>query len=166
MVAGKRGQIVKIQFYQQGSRRQRDLQDGCDRCPFRHTHLPEEMAQLAQDVTLHTPSIDSNSSRWPLHPLWPVAQDAVATRLCSHEARVPPEAVREVDLQAKSAELFQQNGALPVRLAYLDGLTHDVFEVFAAKFPMRILRFLEKHPRGLQERVAVATVKYVALYDP
>jgi hypothetical protein len=125
-----------------------------------HKHLQEEMDQLTQDVTLHTPSGDSNRSRWPLHPLWPVAQDAVATRLFAHEARVPPETVREVDLQATRAELLKMIASLAVSSAYLDAGTPETFERSVTRLPVRIIRFLEQHPRGVQERFAEAAAKY------
>jgi hypothetical protein len=125
-----------------------------------HEHLQEEMDQLAQDVTLHIPSGDSNRSRWPLHPLWPVAQGAVATRLFAHEARVPPEAVREVDLQAKREELLKMIAALAVSSVYLDFGTPETFQMSLTRLPPRIVRFLEQHPRGVQERFAEASVKY------
>jgi hypothetical protein len=130
-----------------------------------HEHLQEQMDQLAHDVTLHTPSGDSNRSRWPLHPVWPVAQDAVATRLFAHEDRVPREAVREVDLQAKREELLKLIASLSVTLAYLDGGKPETFETALAALPMRILRFLDQHPRGVAERFAEAAIKFHRLLD-
>jgi hypothetical protein len=118
------------------------------------------MDQLAEDVTLHVPSGDSNRSRWPLHPLWPVAQEAVATRLFAHEARVSPEAVQEVDLQSKRDELIKLIASLSVTLAYLSGSRPEVFETLLTGLPMRILRLLGQHPRGVAERFAEAAIKY------
>lgn len=125
-----------------------------------HEHLQKEMDQLVQDVTLHVPSGDSNRSRWPLHPLWSSARDTVATQLFTHEARVSPEAVQEVDLQAKREELLKLIASLSVTLAYLNGSKPEVFATFLARLPMRILRLLGQHPRGVAERFAEAAVKY------
>jgi hypothetical protein len=125
-----------------------------------HEHLQKEMDQLAQDVTLRVPSSDSNRARWPLQSLWPVTQAAVATRLFAHEARVSPEAVREVDLQAKREELLKLIASLSVTLAYLNGSKPEVFETFLAALPMRVLRLLGQQPRGVSERFAEAALKY------
>jgi hypothetical protein len=125
-----------------------------------YEHLQEEMDQLVQDVTLHIPSADSNRSRWPRHPLWPVVQDAVATRLFVHDARFSPEAVQEVDLQAKREELLKLIASLAVSSAYLDSHTPETFEMSLTRMPVRIVRFLKRHPRGVQERFAEAAAKY------
>lgn len=129
-----------------------------------HEHLQEEMDQLAQDVSLHVPSGDSNRSRWPLHPLWSVAQNAVATRLFNHEDRVALEDVRKVDLQAKREEFLKLIASLSVTLAYLDGHKPETFETFLVGLPMRLRRFLEQHPRGVEERFVTAAEKYSLLW--
>jgi len=53
-----------------------------------HDHLQGEMNRLADDVTYRLPGTDSNRSRWALHPIWQVAQRAVATQLFNHEVSV------------------------------------------------------------------------------
>lgn len=130
-----------------------------------HEHLQEEMDQLAQDVTLHVPSGDSNRSRWPLHPLWPVAQNAVATRLFNHEDRVSLEDVREVDLQAKREELLKLIASLSVTTAHLEGCTPETFEQFLKGLPIRLRQFLDQHPRGVEERFAEAAGKYGNFFE-
>jgi hypothetical protein len=127
-----------------------------------YEHLQAEMNQLVQDVTLHVPSGDSNRSRWPLHPLWPMGQEVVATRLFEHEPRVPPDMVREVDLREKQLEILKLIASLSVTLAYLEGRQPDVFETFLARLPIRILKFLDQHPRGVQQRFSEAALKYTA----
>ena len=125
-----------------------------------HEHLQAEMDQLAQDVTLTVPSNDSNRSRWPLHPIWPTTQEAVATRLFEHVSTVPPEAVREIDLREKQFDLLKLIAANSVTLAYLEGLGPDDFEDFCEAFPDMILSYLDQHPRGIEERFQGAATKY------
>lgn len=125
-----------------------------------HEHLQEEMDQLIQDVTLHVPCGDSNRSRWPLHPIWLVAREAVATCLFAHEARVSPDAVREVDLRVKQQEFLKLIASQTVTLGYLEGQTAENFEGSLEKLPGRIIQFIEEHPRGLEARFAEAAEKY------
>ena len=125
-----------------------------------HEHLQAEMDQLAQDVTLTVPSTDSNRSRWPLHPLWPTTQEAVATRLFEHVGTVPPEAVREIDLKEKQLDLLKLIVANSVTLAFLEGLGPDDFEDFTETLPDMILGYLGQHPRGIEERFQGAATKY------
>jgi hypothetical protein len=125
-----------------------------------HEHLQEDMDQLVQDVTLRGPSGDSNRSRWPLHPLWPTVQDAVATQLFAHEARVPPETVRVVDMQVKREEVLKLIVSLSVTLAYLNGCNPKGFAAFLNRFPLQILQVLDQHPRGVEERFAQAALKH------
>lgn len=127
-----------------------------------HEHLQVEMNQLMQDVTLHVPSNDSNRSRWPLHPLWSIGQEVVGTRLFEHGPVVSPDIVRAVDLEEKQLEMLKLIASLSVTLAYLEGSQPDRFETFLSKTPTRIMKFLDQHPRGLQERFADAAMKYAA----
>lgn len=125
-----------------------------------HEHLQTEMDRLASDVTLTVPAPDSNRSRWPLHSIWQVAQEATATRLFEHENTVPPEAVREIDLREKQLDLLKLIAANSVTLAYLDGLGPDGFEDFTETLPDMILGYLDQHPRGIEERFQGAATKY------
>ncbi len=125
-----------------------------------HEHLQAEMDQLAQDVTLTVPSMDSNRSRWPLHPNWKVAQEATATRLFEHVSTVPPEAVREIDLREKQLDLLKLIVANAVSLAYLDGLEPDDFEEYCEALPDMVFGYLDQHPRGIEERFQGAAAKY------
>ncbi len=125
-----------------------------------HEHLQAEMDQLAQDVTLTVPSMDSNRSRWPLHPNWKVAQEATATRLFEHVSTVAPEAVREIDLREKQLDLLKLIVANAVSLAYLDGLEPDDFEEYCEALPDMVFGYLDQHPRGIEERFQGAAAKY------
>jgi hypothetical protein len=125
-----------------------------------HEHLQAEMDKLASDVTLTVPTPDSNRSRWPLHPIWQVAQEATATRLFEHVGTVPPEAVREIDLREKQLDLLKLIVANSVSLAYLEGLGPDDFEDFCEALPDMILSYLDQHPRGIEERFQGAATKY------
>lgn len=128
-----------------------------------HEHLLAEMDQLAQDVALTVPSPDSNRSRWPLHPIWPIMQEAVADRLFEHIDRVPPDVVREIDLQARQQDLLKLIAANAVSLCYLQGRGPEEFEGFTQKLPGMIHRLLSQHPRGIAERFERAAAKYGGL---
>lgn len=125
-----------------------------------HEHLQAEMDQLAQDVALTVPSMDSNRSRWPLHPNWKVAQEATATRLFEHVSTVPPEAVREIDLQEKQLDLLKLIVANAVTLAYLDGLGPGDFEDYTKYLPDMIHGYIDQHPRGIEERFQSSATKH------
>lgn len=125
-----------------------------------YEHLQTEMVRLSKDVQLCIKGDDSNRSRWHLHPMWGTAQENVLTRLFDHDARVPPEEVRNIDLQEKQHEMLKLIAAMSVPLGYLEGAKPESYETFLLSLPRRLLRFLEAHPRGVEERFAETALKY------
>ena len=125
-----------------------------------HEHLQAEMDQLVEDVSLRVPCGDNNRSRWPVHTHWRVAQKAVKTRLFEHEARVPPEAVREVDLAEKKREILNLIASMCITLAFLEGRTPKTFSNFLSGLQVKIMRFLREHPRRVEARFTEAEKKY------
>ncbi|MEN8949923.1 hypothetical protein [Planktotalea arctica] len=125
-----------------------------------YERLQAEMNQLVQDVTLHVPSGDTNRSRWPLHPLWKVAAEAVATRLFNHIADVPPEVVRDMNLLDKQYEFERSIASFAVTLAVLESYDVETFPFFLERLPMRIVDFLDHHPRDTKQRFIAARKKY------
>ncbi len=125
-----------------------------------YARLQREMEQLSQDLSLHIPTGDSNRSRWPLHPLWRMVQDTIAERMFQHDARVPPEVVRQIDLEEKQRDLLKLLAAHSVTLAYLDGKSAPDYAAFSETLPVLMQRYLDQHPRGIEERLAEAAVKY------
>lgn len=125
--------------------------------------LQAEMDQLAQDMSLHVPSGDSNRSRWFLHPLWRVVQDTVANRLFDHEAEVDADQVREINLIDKQHEFLRTIAAHCVTLSALERDGPDIFPFFLEELPERIMEFLLEHPRDLHTRFTDSRNKYAKL---
>jgi hypothetical protein len=125
-----------------------------------HEHLQEEMNRLAEDVTYRLPGTDSNRSRWPLHPIWQVVQQTVATRLFNHEVTVPPDSVRELDLAQKRREIESMIAGLAVPLGVLDGKDAESMGAVFEGLGKRIERTLRNGKRGLADRVADARERY------
>lgn len=144
-----------------GLRRRHDIRDWSS---F-YANLQAEMDQLAADVQLADPCPDTNRSRWPLHPLWAMAQDASATRLFEHDVEVPEHAVRAIDLHGKRHDMLKMISSLTVTLAYLERQSPTTFPLFCATLTKRLQRLIAHHPRGLEERFAEAVMKYGEVFE-
>jgi hypothetical protein len=125
-----------------------------------YQELEAEMVRLAQDVSLHVPSTDTNRSRWPLHPLWSVAQSVVVNGLFAHDVQVSPEFVHAADLRQKQLEFITLIAAHSVTLAYLEGVRETELPEFLEEMPSRVEHFLEHHHRGIGKRLNEASEKY------
>ena len=125
-----------------------------------YERLQAEMERLVQDVSLHTPCGDTNRSRWPLHPLWKVVSESVATRLFDHTADVQPEVVRDMNLLDKRYEFERSIASFAVTLAVLEGYQMEEFPCFLETLPERVIEFLLGHPRDTEQRFAAAREKY------
>lgn len=125
--------------------------------------LQAEFDKLAQDVTLHCPSDDSNRSRWPMHPMWSMVQEAIATKLFAHEVSVPLDGVRELNLHEKQYEFLRTVSAHVVTLSVLEGHGLEEFPEFLRELPVLVAEFLFDHPRDVLDRFVAAQEKYAEL---
>lgn len=125
-----------------------------------YEELEGQMVRLSNDVSLHLPTPDTNRSRWPLHPLWIMAQQVVANGIFAHDVEVPYEAVQAADLAQKQQEFMTLVTSHLVTLAYLDGLKEPDMREFLNVMPSRVKHFLRHHPRDVAQRLSDAADKY------
>ncbi|MEX3014993.1 hypothetical protein [Gymnodinialimonas hymeniacidonis] len=128
-----------------------------------YEELEAEMIKLAEDVSLHVPTADTNRARWPWHPLWTTVAGATKQGLFAHEVRVAPEFVHDADLKQKQLEFLNLVAAHSVTLAYLEGVTEADVPEFLENMPGRVEFFLEQHRRDLGTRLSEAAEKYGVL---
>lgn len=125
-----------------------------------YENLEAEMLKLVHDVSLRSPTGDTNRSRWPLHPLWRVTLDVLEKGIFDHVADVAPEEVADMNLRDKQLEFERSIASFAVTLAVLYGCRIEQFDHFLLTLPKRILNFLHRHPNDLQDRFAKAQSKY------
>lgn len=125
-----------------------------------YEELEVEMAKLAQDVSMHVASADTNRSRWPLDSVWIFAQMVLADGLFDNDVQVAPELVHAADLRQKQLEFFTLVTAHSVTLAYLENVKVEDVPEFLEGLPYRVEQFLDQHERDAAKRLSEARDKY------
>lgn len=125
--------------------------------------LHGEMGRLTEDVNYHVPTSDTNRARWPLHPMWNLMQETISDTLLERFSDISVDVIRHVSLEQKQFEFLRTLSAHAVTMAVLEGCHPSQFAPYAAALPERMVEFLRKHPRDIEERFRASREKYADL---
>ncbi len=109
------------------------------------------------------PQADRNRSRWPLHPLWQMAENEVAGDLFEMMAAADPVLVKTVQRRAHYEMLMSQITGLAASVGALTEIEQGKGTDLAENIRREIVRVTQDCPREFERKVERAAARYVFL---
>lgn len=125
-----------------------------------HAKLPDIVHTAMCDIRLTVPQADSNRARWPDHPMWLMAYEALTQDLSDLHIPVNAEVYKEVNLERRDKVLARQiSGAIYARAA-LHGIKDDGLRDYVQRCASEVSRELWFMTDETKARIARARAKY------
>lgn len=126
-----------------------------------------DLIREACEVIRYTePSSDPNRARWPNHPLWDLAADAMREDLFEMVSGVDPNAIKEVVREEKRAQLVSQFVGLGISIAALDGVTPEHLPDQWKPLGKLIQDTMERAPERYAKQLHEASERYIFIRTP
>ncbi|WP_439515610.1 hypothetical protein [Oceanibaculum nanhaiense] len=107
------------------------------------------------------PRPDTHRSRWPVHPLWRMAGEAMAGDLAEMTSNAEPQRVKEIKRKAHAELLQRQIQGTQASLAVIEGyVSRDYLDFLAVSHDQAAVDARE-NPDDLEEKMAKARRRYV-----
>lgn len=107
------------------------------------------------------PRPDTHRSRWPVHPLWRMAGEAMAGDLAEMTSNAEPQRVKEVKQKAHAELLRRQIQGTQASLAVIEGYVPREYLDFLAIAHDQAAVDARENPDDLEEKMAKARRRYV-----
>lgn len=123
--------------------------------------LGDLYARMMQSIRYTFPRPDSHRNRWPAHPLWHMATEAMAVDLFEMISHVDPERVKQVAREAHADMLAAQIAGLSVSHAHMLGYGPNDFLDYLDRRRDELNTAARENPAALEDRFAKAEKRYV-----
>ena len=120
----------------------------------------DAFTDFLERMSYRSPTRDSNRSRWPVHLLWRLVEQAIHNDLSVHRSGVLPSDVIRACEMAKKRELDEIIlGSLTTRAA-ISGVQAEEFSDFLLSHTDALCRLSKQHRVPLEERLEKARARY------
>lgn len=122
--------------------------------------IGDAFADFTNRIRYRIPSTDCNRSRWPLHELWQLVTEVVASDLSYMRSGVVPEDVKEANRAEHKRMLDSMILGLMVSRASVEGVEPEGFDAFMKRHLLTLKEVSKEHSLPIDERFSKAAGRY------
>lgn len=116
---------------------------------------------MLRDIRYTLPSpTDQNRSRWPLHPLWQAAHDALSGDIFDLSSDIPEEHIQEIELAHWEEMIRAQIAGSVISMGARRKVAHEQFDDFAARQLAGVLDAYAENKTETRKRLVKAGRRY------
>ena len=123
--------------------------------------LGDLYARMMQSIRYSFPRPDTHRNRWPVHPLWHMATEAMKGDLFEMVSHADPDRVKQVAREAQAEMLAAQIAGLSVSHAHMLGYGLSDFLDYLDRRRDELAAAARENPAALEDRFAKAERRYV-----
>jgi hypothetical protein len=123
-------------------------------------NLPLILRSALEQVRFTTPTTDSNRNRWPDHPLWIMAREALVADMEDLDSMADQDVIHALIREERDEMLTAQIKGCMLSRAALNGVPNERVEGYLLGSVARMVRDMKRDPTKMQEKLNAARLKY------